>query len=668
MENDTIYMETDSIWIQLLEVIYFNKFISENDYRNYRDRYSNPNDQDKFIMGVLVELLGENFEKIVNSCIENKLFTLDEYAKACRGTMVYWNIPKTESRLSKVKEENKPRKEKKEGNGKKEEGKKEAQKAVKKKSDRTEMFTEKEINTLIEDGENLYRSVPWNLVPKDNNIFYSRIQLFRFIDSWASDFSLETQKKDGKIYFKIIFKIDGEQEVQDSSEPRYPTDETKNNQNLFFSKVRKYIGSWLARINADQKHVMQDWSFSLEYKDNIRDFRLNSMPCRCYWKPYPRYTIRLASEWDNIDFDSIRMLAFTKKYYNEMIYNKIAWVIAITWPTWSWKTTTIYWMLNKIDKEKFSVLSIEKPIESQVHWLNQTEEDLVQRHDSNEKYTNKEWMKWVLRQALDVIFIWEMRDAEETKEGIKAWLVWNKLITTFHTNSCVDTILRLKEEWLSNNAIWNWVKYITAQRLVPVLCTHCRIPIEGKEKDEIISKIKKSFLRPQRNLQVKLWNILEKKDISEFSVEDLEFYLEKNVNFIWNDDKEKMIKILLDNEDKLNAIKDNNKKIELILELIDWFPNPEVNKEFKMIKEDNLCEANTDGCEHCRWGYKWRVGIFEVLKIDKIIKRFIQDPSTKLIELEEFLIEKWFISMREYWYFYVMEGEIAYHDLLSITE
>lgn len=99
------------------------------------------------------------------------------------------------------------------------------------------------------------------------------------------------------------------------------------------------------------------------------------------------------------------MLPCTAKYYDRMIQNKIAGAIIITGPTGSGKTTTIYGMLNKVDSKKFGVLSVEKPIESRLQGIHQTEEDTIPRDDPKESYNLKLAIKGVLRQALDLIFV-----------------------------------------------------------------------------------------------------------------------------------------------------------------------------------------------------------------------------------------------------------------------
>ena len=541
-----------------------------------------------------------------------------------------------------------------------------------------DVLTANEINKLIAKWVNLYKAIPWDKIPRDDNLFYSQIQLYRFIDSGWSDFVIETQKIDWKIYSMIKFKISWEHETQDKTDLARPTDKSKGNMNKFFDSVRKYIWGTLGDMNTDLKHVMQDSSFSLEFRENIRSFRMNSMPTRCYNQVFPRYVLRLTSDWDAIDFDSIELLPFMKDMYSKMINGKSAWVIAVTWPTGSWKTTTIYGMLNKIDKEKYWVLSIEKPIESQVHGVNQTQEDSSEREDKKQKYTNKEWMKGVLRQALDVIFIWEMRDSEETIEWIKAWLIWNKLITTFHTNSCVDTILRLKEEWVTNNAIWNWVKYITWQRLVAKLCPSCSV--QDPEMDKVLKKIDKLFRRSRLFFQIQFKKLLEHIPVEEINnLELLEMHITKDLVFLSEEDIEVMIEMIEDRVDDFSLIKTKPKKIEFLLDLYSEFPSPELRRWINSrISEANIKIHNPKWCNYeweevyCKnWYLTWgksRIMIAEVMKIDKPIKRYIQDPDSKLIDLESFLMDKWFITMKMYWYLLALDGLTTIERVNEVVE
>ena len=513
-------------------------------------------------------------------------------------------------------------------------------------------YTEKYIKSLISEGKNLYSSIPGYMVPMIDNKFYAEIQLKRFIDSGWSDFIIETQKKEGLIYNMIKFKISWRHETQDQTPLRWINDKSKENVNLFFAQVRKYIGSSLSDMNSDMKHVVQDSGFSLDYLWKANDFRLSAIPTRVSATDiFPRYCIRLASDGDDIDFNKIELLPFMKEYYQNIIDNKKPWMIAITGPTGSGKTTMIYGILNELDKDVLAVLAIEKPIESRVHWVNQTQEDATERSDKWERYNNKLFMKGILRQSWDVIFVWEMRDAEETQQWVKTWLVWNKLITTFHTNSSVDTILRLREEWVTNNAIGNGVREITAQRLLQKVCPNCSV--EPREKEKIEKKIYKSFNRSRLYFRSQFREIISWVNEEIFNdIERLEITIRDNMSFISEKDIDDMMEILEENLENYLNQKTKEEKINFMLNLFDKFPNPNLRTWIDhQIKNSNIKEANAKWCSKCTDGYlKDRIVIVEWLTIDKPIKRFIQDPESKLIDLEKFLLDKWFINMRMYGY------------------
>lgn len=346
--------------------------------------------------------------------------------------------------------------------------------------------------------------------------------------------------------------------------------------------VRKRLGDD-AGINADLKHVQQDGSFSKSYRGRMRDFRLNAAPVRGYGKLYPRYAVRLTSEGDSIDFDKISMLPFTKAKYGKMIEGKIAGMIVVTGPTGSGKTTTIYGMLNKVDSEKYGVLSIEKPIESMLSGVFQTEEDSVPRDDPRESYTIMHGVNSILRQALDVVFVGEMRNKEEIHATIGAAMVGNKLITTFHTNSSVDTLLRLEENGVTRNAMGNAVKFITAQRLVPTLCPRCSK--EDPDAARAVEEIRRSFTRSRKHLESTITKHFQNQtEITDF--DDLFIAFERHLRFLSKDDFEGILDaVRADGQGFLAAIKSGNLARYLVLKSA-GFPNRQEREEF-----DRLCES-----------------------------------------------------------------------------
>jgi len=266
-------------------------------------------------------------------------------------------------------------------------------------------------------------------------------------------------------------------------------------------------------------------------------------------------------------------------------------------------------------------------------------------------------MKGILRQAFDVIFVWEMRDAEETQQWVKTGLVWNKLITTFHTNSAVDTILRLKEEWVTNNAISNGVKEITAQRLVQKVCSHCSI--DDPEHEKNIKRFSKIFNRSRLYFLSEMESMLAHLTLSEISdIDTLELHIHDNLVFLSHDDIKDMIELLEENSSKYQKLKTKEERAEFLLRLYDNFPSVELRKWIQA-EIDNACikVANPEWCKHCnKWYTRERTMIVEGLTIDKPIKRFIQDPESKLVDLEKFLLNKGFLNMKMYGYILIMQG------------
>lgn len=80
--------------------------------------------------------------------------------------------------------------------------------------------------------------------------------------------------------------------------------------------------------------------------------------------------------------------------------------------------------------------------------------------------------------------------------------------------------------------------------------------------------------------------------------------------------------------------------------------------------------ANPSGCDHkdCRNGYVGRVGIYEVLEFDKSVRRFINDPTKPLVEMEDFLTDKGFVSMRMYGYVLILLGLVSHEDFDAAIE
>lgn len=151
--------------------------------------------------------------------------------------------------------------------------------------------------------------------------------------------------------------------------------------------------------------------------------------------------------------------------------SKSKWLILVTWPTWSWKSTNLAAMINYINKNYSKhIITIEDPIEfsfsSEKSLINQRE---IWSHTS--AFANA--MRASLREDPDVIMIWEMRDPETIKTAITLAETWHLVFSTLHTNDSVQTIDRIIDVFpssqqsqirmqLSQSLIW-----VISQRLIP---------------------------------------------------------------------------------------------------------------------------------------------------------------------------------------------------------
>lgn len=250
-------------------------------------------------------------------------------------------------------------------------------------------------------------------------------------------------------------------------------------------------------------------------------------------------------------------------------------------------------MLNKIDSERNGVLSIEKPIESMLNGVFQTEEDSVPRDDPKESYTLIHGLPGILRQALDVVFIGEMRNKEEINGTIGSALVGNKLITTFHTNSAVDTFLRLEENGITRNAMGNAVKFITAQRLVPTLCPKCSK--KDPAADRVLEELKRPFTRSRKYLESTITKHFQ--DQSEISdMDDLFIAFDKHLRFLAQDDFEGVLDAVRADEAGFRAaVKDGNLARYLVLKSA-GFPNRAERAEFDRLFAEADVRVAGDGC------------------------------------------------------------------------
>lgn len=153
-------------------------------------------------------------------------------------------------------------------------------------------------------------------------------------------------------------------------------------------------------------------------------------------------------------------------------------LVLVTGPTGSGKTTSLYSLLREIDPIERAIFSIERPVEFRHgSWI---QHDLPRGQDEGE--ASRIMLKALLREAPDVILIGELRDDPElVKTALAAANTGHLVFATLHTNSAARAVMRLVEMGASHEALAAVLKGAMAQRLVGVLCPHCKAPDDRED-------------------------------------------------------------------------------------------------------------------------------------------------------------------------------------------
>ena len=150
-------------------------------------------------------------------------------------------------------------------------------------------------------------------------------------------------------------------------------------------------------------------------------------------------------------------------------------MVLVSGPTGSGKTTTLYAIMRTINAMKKNILTIEDPVEYAM--------PLVQQVEVNEKagITFASTIRSFLRQDPDVMLIGEVRDEETAGLGMRAALTGHLVFSTVHTNDAIGVVVRLRDLGVENFIIGSTIRGVVSQRLLRLLCPHCKRPSTREE-------------------------------------------------------------------------------------------------------------------------------------------------------------------------------------------
>ncbi len=224
----------------------------------------------------------------------------------------------------------------------------------------------------------------------------------------------------------------------------------------------------LCSMKLDEKRKPQDGRFSTKFGDHKIDYRVSTFPG--YYGE--KVVIRILDSYRGVR--PVNTLGFSEHQMEQLrdMLGRPYGVVLISGPTGSGKTTTLYAMLNEIDREHRNVVSLEDPIEYNVPGMNQSQVF------PEIGYTFASGLRSILRQDPDVIMVGEIRDAETAQLAIQAALTGHLVFSTIHTNTAIGVITRLLDMGIEPYLIAPTIIATIGQRLSRAIAEGCAEPME----------------------------------------------------------------------------------------------------------------------------------------------------------------------------------------------
>lgn len=220
----------------------------------------------------------------------------------------------------------------------------------------------------------------------------------------------------------------------------------------------------LGDLDIAERRLPQDGQFTVELAGASVSFRIATLPCRGGEK----IVLRLLHQVQQaLELDALGMTDAQRRLFAEAL-NQPQGLLLVTGPTGSGKTVTLYSALQARNAEDVNICSVEDPIEIPLAGLNQTQ------INPRAGLTFQTVLRALLRQDPDIIMVGEIRDGETAEIAINAAQTGHLVLSTLHTNSTTETLIRLQQMGVARWMVSSALTLVIAQRLVRRLCPHCR--------------------------------------------------------------------------------------------------------------------------------------------------------------------------------------------------
>src|SRR5438309_9288499 len=315
---------------------------------------------------------------------------------------------------------------------------------------------------VVGDEENVDETLSIDRLASDEGNIAPVIKLvdttiFNALERRASDIHIETRDQE----LAIKYRIDGV--LQYAMSPI-----AKEWYSAVISRIKV-----MSELDIAERRIPQDGRFRVRYKNRLIDFRVSIMPTihgedavlrvldkESMSEKFARLTLDVVGFGEQ---DLTKFRRYIKEPYG---------MVLVTGPTGSGKTTTLYAALSEIKNDEDKIITIEDPVEYQIRGVTQI--------PVNEKkgLTFARGLRSILRHDPDKVMVGEIRDQETAQIAINAALTGHLVFTTVHANNVLDVLGRFLNMGVEAYNFVSSLNCILAQRLVRVICPHCRLPVK----------------------------------------------------------------------------------------------------------------------------------------------------------------------------------------------
>jgi type IV pilus assembly protein PilB len=311
---------------------------------------------------------------------------------------------------------------------------------------------------VVGDDENSDETLSIDRLTSDEGTIAPVIKLvdttiFNALERRASDIHIET--RDSELVIK--YRIDGV--LQYAMSPI-----AKEWYAAVISRIKV-----MSELDIAERRVPQDGRFRVRYKGRLIDFRVSVMPTIHGEDAVLRVLDKesMSEKFSSLSLDVVGFADSDLSKFRRYIKEPYGMVL-VTGPTGSGKTTTLYAALSEIKNDEDKIITIEDPVEYQIKGITQI--------PVNEKkgLTFARGLRSILRHDPDKILVGEIRDQETAQIAINAALTGHLVFTTVHANNVLDVLGRFLNMGVEPYNFVSSLNCILAQRLVRIICPHCR--------------------------------------------------------------------------------------------------------------------------------------------------------------------------------------------------